>query len=246
VKYQNGTISFILKQSDEFFKLYVPIKIVLNDSTLIEQKVWIEKAEKKYQIPVLAQPRQIAIDPDFDLFRKLSKEEIPPTLSEIFAKEESIIILPDNCSSQKYETYEKFAKMMTEGEKNITIKMNKEVTQKELLEKSIYVLGNPAENSVLNKIQSIQSKEYEIDRNEIYLANNPAPEPNDLLILVTRALNNINQNFCIIAIGDNQKTGRVGKLISHYGKYSYLVFKDGKNIKKGIYPVEKSPLVYNF
>jgi hypothetical protein len=63
---------------------------------------------------------------------------------------------------------------------------------------------------------------------------------------VTRALNNINQNFCIIAIGDNQKTGRVGKLISHYGKYSYLVFKDGKNIKKGIYPVEKSPLVYNF
>jgi aminopeptidase N len=246
VKYQNGTISFILKQKEEIFKLYVPIKITLNDSSLIEQKIWFEKAEQYYQIPVPIQPRRISVDPEFDLFRILSKDEIPPTLSEIFAQEEALIILPDNCSSQKYETYKTFAKIMSEGKKDIIIKTDKEITQAELLEKSIYLLGNPAENSMLNKIQTVQHKEYEFDKSKIYLVGSLIPQPDDLIVLVTRGLNNINQNFCIIAIGENQKTGRVGKLISHYGKYSYLVFKDGKNIKKGIYSVEKSPLSYNF
>jgi len=35
----------------------------------------------------------------------------------------------------------------------------------------------------------------------------------------------------------------VARKITHYGKYSYLAFQQGKNKDKGIWPVEKSPLV---
>jgi hypothetical protein len=34
----------------------------------------------------------------------------------------------------------------------------------------------------------------------------------------------------------------VARKISHYGKYGYLMFKDGQNITKGVWPVSHSPV----
>jgi hypothetical protein len=50
----------------------------------------------------------------------------------------------------------------------------------------------------------------------------------------------------MIMLGENKKIGRVGSLLSHYGKYSYLVFSNGKNVVKGNYSNTKSPLSYSF
>jgi hypothetical protein len=38
----------------------------------------------------------------------------------------------------------------------------------------------------------------------------------------------------------------VARKITHYGKYSYLAFQSGKNLDKGIWPAETSPLVYEW
>ncbi len=38
----------------------------------------------------------------------------------------------------------------------------------------------------------------------------------------------------------------VAAKITHYGKYSYLVFQNGKNQAKGFWPMESSPLVYRW
>jgi hypothetical protein len=38
----------------------------------------------------------------------------------------------------------------------------------------------------------------------------------------------------------------VARKVPHYGKYSYLVFSGEKNVTKGVWPVETSPLVHRF
>jgi hypothetical protein len=38
----------------------------------------------------------------------------------------------------------------------------------------------------------------------------------------------------------------VARKITHYGKYSYLAFQSGKNLDKGIWPADSSPLVYEW
>ena len=38
----------------------------------------------------------------------------------------------------------------------------------------------------------------------------------------------------------------VARKITHYGKYSYLAFQSGKNLDKGIWAVETSPLLYEW
>jgi hypothetical protein len=39
---------------------------------------------------------------------------------------------------------------------------------------------------------------------------------------------------------------RAARKISHYGKYSYLVFRKGINEAKGIWPAATSPLIHRF
>jgi len=38
----------------------------------------------------------------------------------------------------------------------------------------------------------------------------------------------------------------VAAKITHYGRYSYLAFQNGKNQAKGSWPVELSPLIYEW
>jgi hypothetical protein len=38
----------------------------------------------------------------------------------------------------------------------------------------------------------------------------------------------------------------VAAKVTHYGKYSYLAFQNGRNMLKGSWPVKSSPLVYEW
>jgi homogentisate 1,2-dioxygenase len=38
----------------------------------------------------------------------------------------------------------------------------------------------------------------------------------------------------------------VARKITHYGRYSFLVFSEGRNEAKGTWPVTESPLVYEW
>ena len=44
----------------------------------------------------------------------------------------------------------------------------------------------------------------------------------------------------------SQQAENVARKITHYGKYSYLGFEDGKNRAKGFWPTEQSPLEYRW
>ena len=44
----------------------------------------------------------------------------------------------------------------------------------------------------------------------------------------------------------SQQAGHVARKITHYGKYSYLAFENGKNQAKGFWPIKQSPLEYRW
>lgn len=246
VNIDDQKLNFTLHQSDEIFRLYVPIVLEYNDSSHTLYNVWLEKNSQQYSLPLEKKPMNLAVDPNFDVFRKLDQKEIPPTLSEIFAKENTILVLPNKCMAKKLKSYESFAKAFVEGETNISIKSYKELSEEELESSSIYILGNPQENSLWDMLNYSPIKELKIKNKSIELMDKTLPAPEDLLVLTARALDNKARNFCFIVLGDKGKIGRVGHLLSHYGKYSYLLFTSGKNSLKGVYEITESPLIYHF
>ena len=48
--------------------------------------------------------------------------------------------------------------------------------------------------------------------------------------------------YMVVVTDDGESLPRLGQLVPHYGKYSFLVFKGARNVGKGNWTVEKSPL----
>jgi len=50
------------------------------------------------------------------------------------------------------------------------------------------------------------------------------------------------KKILVVITEDYASLPRLGQLIPHYGKYSYLVFQGTHNIAKGQWPTDASPL----
>jgi hypothetical protein len=48
-----------------------------------------------------------------------------------------------------------------------------------------------------------------------------------------------------VAGADDQSVSTAARKITHYGKYSYLAFREGNNQAKGTWTASRSPLVVN-
>ena len=57
---------------------------------------------------------------------------------------------------------------------------------------------------------------------------------------------NDNRIAAVFIPSSNQFADMVARKITHYGKYSYLAFQSGKNMARGTWSVEKSPLVHEW
>jgi hypothetical protein len=71
-------------------------------------------------------------------------------------------------------------------------------------------------------------------------------KPSDAFFGVFQHPFNENRIAALFIPSSNQFADRVARKITHYGKYSYLAFQSGNNRDKGVWAVEKSPLVYVF
>jgi len=247
VKTVGQQLDFNLQQLNGKYKLYIPLSIKYEGAEQTRTDIWLNEEQQNYNITLIGKPSQLAIDPDFDVFRKLDVNEIPPTLAEIFAKENAILVLPDNCSDSKLEAYKAFANTFAEGmEEKTVIKEPSEITETELDSNSFYILGSPEENSLWNSIDYSATQQLKVKDNTLQFEGKQVPAPEDMFIMMARAKNNPGIDYCFILLGKDKNIGRVGSLLSHYGKYSYLMFSSGKNRMKGVFEAENSPLIYNF
>jgi hypothetical protein len=88
-------LQFTLKQiqSEDVFILDVPIAISFEKKAEVKKVAMIQR-EQNYEITFTENPLLVQVDPQFNLFRKLHYNEIPPSLSKIFGSEELLILLP--------------------------------------------------------------------------------------------------------------------------------------------------------
>ena len=107
---------------------HVEFNINANTNTLLP--IWINDSEKfsirvdqnisKITLSLKQKPKKIVFDKNYDLFRKLTKKEIPITLSSFFAKEPVIIVGKE---AKKYQKLFKNAKAILD--QNLTFDQSK-------------------------------------------------------------------------------------------------------------------------
>jgi hypothetical protein len=237
-------LKFTLKQiqKDDVFALNIPVAIYYEHKTEIK-KVSFNQREQSYELKLDEEPVRVQVDPQFNVFRKLNFNEIPPSLTKILGAQEILVLLPSKANNDRRKYYEEFADNLSgDLTKKYTIAFDSTITELPA-EKNVWILGT--ENIFAGAVKDgIKNYRANITDDSIQLEQTTFQNNNHSFVITAR--NPGNPSAVIVLLSSDNRNSILGlaKKVPHYGKYSYLVFEgtEPANVAKGEWPVIGSPL----
>lgn len=199
-------VSFGIIQEGPPYKFNLPLKIKTRKGETAEI-LNIEKQKETFGIPLGDTPLEMSFDGNYDLMRRLSKEESPPAISRLLGAEKRLIVIPP-ADQEKYSDLVDALK----GD-GFSAKEEKDVKDEDIMTSSLLVLGY--ESPILKRL----------------FAGFKKPGPGFSLVVKKNPLNA--SEVIATAYGDSkQEVDLATNKIFHYGKYSYVRFEKGENVEK--------------
>jgi len=228
-----------ITQDQPFYNF--PVKLALETSQkTITEKINVSGQVTLFELNSADPPLKLTADPADDIFRRLTPSEIPPAVNSLKSSSSVVTVLSD----QMDPALEKSARTLA---LSLGLKHNKIVTEDELnrqmlIENDILMIGRPRNADLLKNLPAginIRPNSFSLDKS-VYA------KPSDAFFGVFNHPHSENRITALFMPLSLDYADIVAAKITHYGKYSYLAFQSGKNQVKGFWPVEKSPLIYEW
>ena len=206
----------------------------------VTQKIAVSERVTSFVLNSDHRPQKLIADPDDDIFRRLFPSEIPPAVNALKSAPSVMIVLSEKLDPEIKKAAGILA--LSLGLNHSEFVTESELDQQMLAENDILVIGLPRRKDLLQKMPArvtIQSGFFSLNE-KIY------DEPFDAFFGIFEHPASANRIAALFLPLSPQYADMVARKITHYGKYSYLVFQSGQNLDKGIWPVETSPLVYEW
>jgi len=259
-------------QDGPAYQLEVPVAIQFEN---IDQphmlRLAMTKKEETFKYNSAVPPTRVEIDPEFDLFRKLSPLETPPTLSRLLGAEKPLIVLPAAASDEDLRAYETFAQAWSKnnakpagaygGEAKINVsnsapqggavaakdgELPEIVRDSDLAalpkDRQVWVLGE--ENRFYPQLAAgLEALGGRISPVRVTLNNQAFPLASSTFVIAEYNPENPLYSTGLILAGRSGKLQLLADKLPHYGKYGYLVFDgDMTAVATGGWEVKNSPL----
>lgn len=239
------SLNFTLSQTQEedIFIMDIPVAVYFNDKVELIT-VTSDNRTNTYTFLYVSRPIKIEIDPQFDVFRRLDKAEVPPSLSQIFGSSDGMIILPKYSNFiDEYTILANTWQQTQEAQgKSLRIIMDDELDQIPD-NASVWVIG--FDNKFAGKFTVLEDYQSVFDSAQLKQIDILSAEGS----LVYAIPNPENDAYTIGFVGTNLNKAVPGltRLLTHYGKYSFLGFEGDRpnNVFKGNFPALNSPLFYS-
>ena len=231
-------IMFAQTQFEDPYQLKVPVALFYEGEN--EPQIYDIALTQKLE-GVMAEDfdklQAVLVDPFFDVFRTLDREETPPTVGELFGASEIAFIMP----SEDREQWTRLAENFAQG---VDFELIFSDSIEELpTDRSVWVLGqnNPfaatVVDSAANYGASTGATGIIIDGSEVAYSNRSS-------VIVGRHPANPELAIGWIHIDDMVAMPGMIEKLPHYGKYSYLSFVGAEptNDIKGVWASPDSPL----
>ncbi len=236
----NFIASITLSQGKPVYRLNVPVLISgKSDTTIL---LTMNRQSETFKIRLDEPPDQICIDPEFDVFRKLDYQEIPPALSQTFGAKQSIVILPSKANEDVLAAYQKIAQQWRTSE-NVIIMLDTKVNEKDLQDKAAWILG--IDNKFVAQIKKGLPGQSELTDSFWRVDSQEFPFDEFSLIVTLRHPNNPALSWTFLHISSTETSQSIVRKLPHYGRYGYLAFKGADNVLKGEWQINSSPLCWN-
>ncbi|MBH0203728.1 MAG: M1 family peptidase [Nitrospira sp.] len=187
-------------------------------------------------------PIRLDIDPEFDVFRRLDRAELPPTLSEAFGDSHALFVLPAQESPELLEGYRRLATAWKVTMPDAQIRLDQEL---EALpqDRAVWVLG--WNNRFRREVErSLTSFPIQFTEKDLTLDSTRISPQSGSVVITSRFATAPFKAIGFVATETAMAIPGLSRKVPHYDRYSYLAFtgEETKNILKGEWPVISSPL----
>jgi hypothetical protein len=92
------------------YSLQVPVAVQLEgQSDAWQTGLRLEQKQTRIEVELPARPLRLEVDPEFDVFRRLHRAEIPPSVSQAMGAERVLIVLPSQARPELRDAYRRLA-----------------------------------------------------------------------------------------------------------------------------------------
>jgi aminopeptidase N len=230
------------------YALRVPIAVQLEGrEQAVLHEVTMAGREQAFDLELPARPLRLAVDPAFDLFRRLHRAEIPPAISQALGGDRVLMILPSAAPEPLREAYAQLARSWQRGRRaQVELRLD---DQLDALPEDRVVWLFGWENRFRPLLdEALAAYDFKSGPDSVTIAGRRLTRAENVAVVLARQPRDPDQALAWVA-GDNAAAmPGLARKLPHYGKYSYLGFAgdDPDNVLKGQWPVIASPLSVTF
>ena len=214
----------------EPYQVLVPVRVFGQQEHQVDREVPISTARTPVTVACGFEPTIVAVDPDFQVLRRLHREEIPTRLSQVLGADSIAIVIAEGLSPDVQTAFEGLAGEWAKGQR-AGVFVESEVAAG---------LARPAAGADVAYWFLGRGPAAEIGLSGSALPLTIDPADGTRSVVLTGTLGDL--AWGLLDAARPEDVAALGRKVPHYGKYSYLVFDDGNNVDKGIWPAGDSPL----
>ena len=185
-------------------------------------------------------PQKLILDPEVNIMRRLFDTEIPPAINSLKSSPSILFLVSDTADAELANSAKLLA--LSLGLKKYEFVSAENFNQAQLRENDLVIIGHPLQKMLLRNMPP----QFAVDHRSFTLNNSLYNRSSDVFFGVCRHPFDNHRVAALFLPLSSGYAESVARKITHYGKYSYLVFQNGKNQDKGFWKVQDSPLVYRW
>ncbi len=225
-----------LVQEKPYFRITAELRLETDD-TVVERRIRLEERETGFDIVSRQPPRRLDVDPEYDLFRRLTASEMPPTVNTLKGSTSLVAIVADRLGPAGTAIANRLIRAL--GVRPRRTVGEKDFVPADYAADDLLFIGLPAQQPPLGP----SSPRLAVDSHRFELAGQVFTQPSAVLFAVTRRSDQPGGIAALLAPLSPGAADRAATKIPHYGRYSYLAFSGGRNRIKGTWEIEDSPLI---
>ena len=231
-------------QAGPAYRLRLPVAVHMDGvDKAYQTQVTIRHRQQTLALTLPARPVQLEVDPEFDVFRRLHRNEIPPAVSQAMGSEQVLVVLADRAPADLKQAYRALAnRWQQEKPGHVKIVSDTEV-QTLPDDRAVWLFGwhnrfRPQLNTALKAYDFVQIGD------KVRIAGTTLTPQTHSLAVLGRQPNAPDQALGWLAADSAAALPGLGRKLPHYGRYSYLGFtgEEPDNVLKGQWPVVNSPM----
>ncbi len=235
-------------QSGAAYRLRLPVAVQMeNVAGAWQTDVEITGRRQRLEFDLPAPPLRLDVDPEFDIFRRLHRDEIPPAVSQAMGAERVLLVLPAEAPRAMQQAYRTLAESWRDNRpEQVSIAFDNSLEQ--LPEQSaVWLFG--WRNRFRPQLQlALQDQDFAVAGDSARIEQTRLEAAQHSVVVLARRPAHPEHAFGWLAASDAAAVPGLGRKLPHYGRYSYLAFTGDApdNVLKGQWPVVDSPLSIRF